>query len=294
MAWAGRPGGLQAPWSCRGPRHQGGLSAKVRRRAQLKKDRVRRGWLCLLFVHLLFHQSFSPLCQALLWLGKKGPRCTKETGKRPGCWRCPRAWGGHSWRWDSAGHEPGFSPADACLHHWDHQQPEPFLLWQCRAGPDLPLVCHQAGHPGHPGAAPGGNPPPPESPAPLRAPASGAGRVLPTFLHMSSAPSLPGWSWPCPALSQGSLGHLLPDTVHPPPPVTCLRSQSSRDQEYGLLALPPSRSRTACNPFHFKHVLARRQRGASQVTRFRRQPCGEVTKVPGHHRVLVRAPSLYF
>ena len=94
MARAELPGGLQASWSCRGPRHQGGLSAKVRRRAQLKKDHVRRGWLCLLFAHLLFHQSFSPLCQALLWLGKKGPHCTKETGKRPGCWRFLRAWGG--------------------------------------------------------------------------------------------------------------------------------------------------------------------------------------------------------
>ena len=267
MACAGLPGGLQAPWGCRGPRHQGGLSAKVRRHAQLKKDRVRRGWLCLLFVHLLFHQSFLPLCQALLWLGRKGPRCTKETGKRPGCWRCPRVWGG------TLGGGTLLVTGLASLLQMpvyitgitNSQNPFSFgnavpgltFHWSVTKRDILDIRGrHQEVT----------SPPPPRVPCPLRAPASGAGRVLPTFLHMSSAPSLPGWSWPCPALSQGSLGHLLPDTIHPPPPVTCLRSQSSHDQEYGLLALPPSRSRTACNPFHFKHVLAKRQRGASQVT----------------------------
>lgn len=61
---------------------------------------------------------------------------------------------------DPGGHGPGSSPTDACLHHWHHQQSEPFLLWQCCARPDLPLVRHQAGHPGHPGTTPRGNCPP--------------------------------------------------------------------------------------------------------------------------------------
>lgn len=45
-------------------------------------------------------------------------------------------------------------PPDACLCHRNHQQPEPFLLWQCCARADLPLVCHQEGCPGPSRAAP--------------------------------------------------------------------------------------------------------------------------------------------
>ncbi|VTJ83135.1 Hypothetical predicted protein [Marmota monax] len=47
---------------------------------------------------------------------------------------------------------------DGRLCHWDHQQPEPFLLCKRRARPDLPLVGHQARHLGAPRTAPLGVP----------------------------------------------------------------------------------------------------------------------------------------
>lgn len=86
-------------------------------------------------------------------------------------------------------------PTDARVHHWNHQQPEPFLLWQCCARLDLPLVSHQAGYPGHPGAAPRGNHLPRQSlPPSIPGQSLGWGGFPPTLrtlgLHLHTRPVL--------------------------------------------------------------------------------------------------------
>lgn len=88
-------------------------------------------------------------------------------------------------------------PADARLCHRDHQQPEPFLLRQRCAGPDLPLVCHQARRPGCPGAAPRGTHPPLRPRPPSQTTARQALLRLPRLQP------------PCP-----SLGSLPPPALH--------------------------------------------------------------------------------
>lgn len=103
-------------------------------------------------------------------------------------------------------------PADARLCHRDHQQPEPFLLRQRCAGPDLPLVCHQARCPGCPGAAPRGTHPPSRPRPPFQTTAHHA----PPRPHPPSQTTarqallrLPRLQPPCP-----SLGSLPPPALH--------------------------------------------------------------------------------
>lgn len=120
---------------------------------------------------------------------------TKVTRQWRGSWAAPQGFWGHSCQLDSACHEPGFPPTDARVHHWNHQQPEPFLLWQCCARLDLPLVSHQAGYPGHPGAAPRGNHLPRQSlPPSIPGQSLGWGGFPPTLrtlgLHLHTRPVL--------------------------------------------------------------------------------------------------------
>lgn len=146
-------------------------------------------------------------------------------------------------------------PADARLCHRDHQQPEPFLLRQRCAGPDLPLVCHQARRPGCPGAAPRGTHRPLETPpstpedSPSRPPPDPAlhSRGQP-ITPPQTPPSIPDDSPSGPLEACSSAATLSLTGVPDPSSPSCV-------QEPGL-QLPPRGSQDRLQPFPSKLIFA--------------------------------------
>lgn len=183
---------------------------------------------------------------------------------------------------DPGGHGPGSSPTDACLHHWHHQQSEPFLLWQCCARPDLPLVRHQAGHPGHPGTTPRGNCPPPQGP-------------LPTMC--TSVQGAEGYPHICahdvciltPRLVLALFCALLGRTPRKCCQCTILTSCPSSTPS-PLMSRNMGSQLPSSQPVPLQARTCQMLQSGFVGTHLRGQPCGEVAGVPEYHRAfLVRS-----